>query len=186
MGIEREPGGVAFKRDEVQAEFDGDVFHPDDLGVAEEVSWDELVAAAHQQYEDEQTDALVDAAVEYESHSPAYHELNARLDEAFANSTASGYGELKIKLGDHDYTGVTRFVATEVSHMLSDKMMSKEDYLLLVAKAADLSEQFELSRSRKGGSSRAEAAERGCDCSCQICENGGGLHCHNERTNCFI
>ena len=26
----------------------------------------------------------------------------------------------------------------------------------------------------------------GCDCNCQVCDSGGGLHCHNERTNCFI
>jgi len=28
--------------------------------------------------------------------------------------------------------------------------------------------------------------ESGCDCNCQVCDNGGGLHCHKERTNCFM
>jgi hypothetical protein len=35
---------------------------------------------------------------------------------------------------------------------------------------------------------RAEEAEKesGCDCNCQRCDNGGGLHCHNKRTHCFV
>ncbi|MCD8561846.1 hypothetical protein LRY29_02175 [Candidatus Saccharibacteria bacterium] len=164
-------------------EKDGDVLPPDDFdtGVDEPYSHERLLRENNIPSISESRWAAQRVVEAEPEHSARFDELVADIEAGLEKSL--GYAEPKVELSGHMVV-LGEYFAIVVGKALSLKQITKDEFYELKSRYLDRDPR---SRSvSRQEASVPEAEKEGCDCECPICDGGGGLHCHNERTGCYI
>lgn len=159
-------------------EKDGDVLPPDDFDtdIDEPYSHERLLRQNNIPSISESRWAAQRLAEVEPQHSVRFDELVAEIEAGISQDRS------RVQWGKHRVS-VGEFFAVVVGKALHLKQITTDEYRELEARYLHTAPQ---SQPVLNTYPEVQVKKEGCDCECQICDRGGGQHCHNERTGCYI